>query len=470
MSGTIPSEIGQLSNLESLTITYDGISGTIPTEFGQLDFNLGVLDLRKNYLSGPIPSEIGQMDLGVLYLDGNWLTGTIPPELGQLTRMRSLYLADNLLTGTIPAALTQMTNLNYLLLDNNDLTGQVPSGFCSAPFPIWGTTTRPYGPTYKLRADCVSVCEVQCDCCDNCLDAGAPTCPTTSSNGPTSLGSIADCQGAGSATDIVTCLSGPDLLSDPASPQSQALEWILDSTEVNNWDGLEVSQRYAVAVIWASSDDNLSSFGNQNSVICGASGISCNIGNEITNWSEAQGTGGTLPPEIGLLTQLTRLSASYSTLTGELPSEIGLLTQLTRLFLEGNSFTGQIPSEIGQLLALKELYLNANQFSGMIPSELGQLIALGGLFLDTNQLTGTIPDQLTQLTNLVAVTLSNNLLTGEVPFCGPTFPDWRADGLYGQDLWADCIDEVQCDCCDICFDSGGTQYCWDGSGFDPLCL
>ena len=70
------------------------------------------------------------------------------------------------------------------------------------------------------------------------------------------------------------------------------------------------------------------------------------------------------------------------------------------------------------------------------------------------------------LTNLNALFLYNNNLTGQVPsgFCVAPFPDWRNSG---DALYADCISEVQCDCCDGCFDESGNCFDWNGSGFVP---
>ena len=54
------------------------LSGSIPSELGNLA-NLEGLGLHDNELSGPIPSELGDLDnLYWLWLDGNQLSGSIP--------------------------------------------------------------------------------------------------------------------------------------------------------------------------------------------------------------------------------------------------------------------------------------------------------------------------------------------------------------------------------------------------------
>ena len=58
------------------------------------------LYLERNDLTGEIPEELGQLtNLTNLHLYGNGLTGAIPEELGQLTSLTNLDLYDNELTG-----------------------------------------------------------------------------------------------------------------------------------------------------------------------------------------------------------------------------------------------------------------------------------------------------------------------------------------------------------------------------------
>ena len=176
--------------------------------------------------------------------------------------------------------------------------------------------------------------------------------------------------------------------------------------------------------------------------------------------------GGTIPSQIGKLTALNILQLLVNQLTGTLPSQLGQLSGLTGLSLYFNQLTGAIPTEFGRLTALESLYMYFNQFTGTIPSEFGQLTALINLSFFGNKLTGTIPASLTQLTLLQSLSLFYNSLTGQVPsgFCTAPFPDWRADGDLVPTLLADCISEIQCDCCDVCYE-GGQRFCWNGSEF-----
>jgi len=124
---------------------------------------------------------------------------------------------------------------------------------------------------------------------------------------------------------------------------------------------------------------------------------------------------GSIPPELGQLTNLELLFLYDNYLSGSIPPELGQLTNLELLFLYDNYLSGSIPSELGQLTKLVFLHLHSNQLSGSIPPELGQLTNLEKLYLDANQLSGSIPPELGQLTNLEKLYLNSNHLSGNIP-------------------------------------------------------
>ena len=108
-----------------LGLNDNGLSGEIPAELGNLS-NLVTLSLWDNDLSGEIPAEMGSLsNLTLLLLGLNDLSGEIPAELGSLSNLETLYLNDNELSGEIPAELGSLSNLRYLDLSQNDLSGCV---------------------------------------------------------------------------------------------------------------------------------------------------------------------------------------------------------------------------------------------------------------------------------------------------------------------------------------------------------
>ena len=86
------------------------------------------LDLFENHLTGTIPSEVGNLaNLTRLNLRDNQLTGTISAELSNLINLVELDLNSNQLSGTIPAELGNLANLQYLILYNNELNRAIPT-------------------------------------------------------------------------------------------------------------------------------------------------------------------------------------------------------------------------------------------------------------------------------------------------------------------------------------------------------
>jgi hypothetical protein len=121
LSGSIPPELGGLSNLITLSLSDNQLSGSIPPELGNLS-NLQYLYLFVNQLSGSIPPELGNLgSLTRLYLNNNRLSGSIPPELGNLSSLTRLYLNNNRLSGKIPTILTNLTNIGDISIRNNCL-------------------------------------------------------------------------------------------------------------------------------------------------------------------------------------------------------------------------------------------------------------------------------------------------------------------------------------------------------------
>ena len=124
---------------------------------------------------------------------------------------------------------------------------------------------------------------------------------------------------------------------------------------------------------------------------------------------------GSIPPELGGLSELTHVDLRRNLLNGEIPGELGQLSKLAVLDLHGNRLEGPIPPELGRLSDLKVLNVHSNRLTGPIPTELGRSSNLEDLYLHNNRLSGTIPSELGSLRILNRLWLSNNRLSGEVP-------------------------------------------------------
>ena len=80
LDGLIPPEIGNLTNLNNLSLTFNELSGDIPSEIGNL-IGIDTLDLSFNQLSGFIPEEI--CNVGIPNLNNNKLCPPYPDCISQ---------------------------------------------------------------------------------------------------------------------------------------------------------------------------------------------------------------------------------------------------------------------------------------------------------------------------------------------------------------------------------------------------
>ena len=124
---------------------------------------------------------------------------------------------------------------------------------------------------------------------------------------------------------------------------------------------------------------------------------------------------GSIPPELGNLTNLYYLYLNNNQLSGSIPPELGNLSIMKYLRLNNNQLSGSIPLALCDLSILVDLLLFSNQLSGSIPPQLGNLSNLWALSLGYNQLSGSIPLELGNLSNLWGLELSNNQLSGNIP-------------------------------------------------------
>ncbi|KAL3929375.1 MAG: hypothetical protein SGBAC_012240 [Bacillariaceae sp.] len=143
------------------------------------------------------------------------------------------------------------------------------------------------------------------------------------------------------------------------------------------------------------------------------------------NWSFANGWSNTANPtsicdgwsgiESCSDNLVSGMDLSTFNLVGTVPTEIGLLTDLVSLRTSDNPITGTIPSEIGSLSSLEHLSLSATFMAGSIPTEVARMTSLTYLSLHDTVLTGAIPALPTSIVYFYAY---RTKMGGQVPSIG----------------------------------------------------
>ncbi|KAK8291418.1 hypothetical protein V6Z11_D06G058300, partial [Gossypium hirsutum] len=126
--GEIPSQICQLNLLSIVDLSQNKLSGHIPSCLSTLTLmptdNMSGIDVSCNMLTGPIPPELGNLsELHSLNLSHNSLIGFKPSLFSKLEQIESLDLSRNKLSGIIPI---QLMELNPLAVFNVSYNCSIP--------------------------------------------------------------------------------------------------------------------------------------------------------------------------------------------------------------------------------------------------------------------------------------------------------------------------------------------------------
>ncbi|MDE2794551.1 MAG: Ig-like domain-containing protein [Gemmatimonadota bacterium] len=480
LSGPLPPELGNLANLELLELSYNLLDGAVPVQLLQLG-ELTTLFLHANgglclpgtprfvtwwsRIGQPRGSFCNAADASVLesfhhatngpgwtnsdgWLGGQPLSAWHGVETDSLGRVRQLGLTDNGLEGTIGPELSELADLTELRIADNDLFGPVPLEFMQLElreFDYSGTELcTPPDPYFREW-----------------------------------LNSIADHQGTGVECAPLSDRTVLEVFYEATDGDNWATNsgW-MTNRPLGDWHGVNVDEEGRVTRLSLGSNNlagripaelghltELGSLRLQDNALTGRTpaalghlaklvhlslsfndlrgGIPRELGNlTALTWLDIasnRGLGGSIPPDLGRLANLTELRLNNTGLTGRIPSELGNLSRLSVLSLYGNSLTGgippefgnlsslgvlalfdnvltgPIPPELGRLAALEHFGAHRNALSGAIPPSLGGLAALKGLRLHSNRLSGRIPPEIGRLSRLTSLVLDRNELTGTIP-------------------------------------------------------
>ena len=441
------------------------------------------LSLPNNNLTGDLPTEIGQLsELTNLSLVGNNLTGQVPVELGDLQKVTSITIGKNQWSGTVPANLFNAPLLDFLNIDDSDIDSLPPITSTNIqnfwingnaltfddvlPYTTLGLNAFIYfsqdsfytATTFNVQEGDPLTIDLGIDAAittnvynwykDGNFDRTESTNQLTFPSIGTGDAGVYRCEVTNPNAPGLTLYSRNITINvTPTGPHcrqqdSLALIALYNSTDGANWTNIwDLSQPldtwYGVTLNvdgcvndLALSDNQLAgsipieigSLHNLNSLWLFGNELSGNIPPNLGNLINltilslhSNNLSGPIPPDISNLSKLIWLTLSNNELSGNIPEELGDLSNLTRIQFSMNQLSGDIPIRISNLLNLRVLDIWENELSGNIPKELGRLSNLETLYLHGNNLSGNIPEELGDLTNLTVLSLGNNELNGFIP-------------------------------------------------------
>lgn len=151
LTGLVP--VWPAPNLKSLAFGWfeqrlcsgNRITGQIPPTIAKLMPRLKYLGLQCNDLSGTLPAELGSLtELTDLIVSNDpGLGGTLPSSLGKLSKLKVLDVAFTSIQGTVPESFGGLTQLE-LYLHSTKMSGCVPASLTNEAInslPIWPRST-----------------------------------------------------------------------------------------------------------------------------------------------------------------------------------------------------------------------------------------------------------------------------------------------------------------------------------------
>ncbi|KAL3936248.1 MAG: hypothetical protein SGBAC_008391 [Bacillariaceae sp.] len=327
LAGSLPAEVGKLSNTLTIDLADNGLSGELP----EMHENLKYLLVANNDIEGSFPEHFASLvNLHGLDLSNNAMHGYVTASINSLTNLRTLDMSSNRFGGSFPE-IHYLTKITKLHLQNNAFHGTIPSG-----------KLRDYERLEILRLD------------------------NNTFSGPFPKQSIETL----SRIEYID-LSQNDLTgSIPNIFQSIRR---LTTVHLNN-------NRFRSGL-----PDSLMSLSGLKSLRLDHNVLTGKIPDKVAVLADLERFDlhdnqftGQIPTFIGFPDDITYISLKNNKFTGSIPTEIANLFRLSHLELEGNKLTGGIPAELASLSALTQLSVHENQFRGItMPIELCDKIRRG---------------------------------------------------------------------------------------------
>ena len=343
------------------------------------------MEFGNDNLRGTLPPELGLLtDLEYLNVNSNQLTGTIPTQLGNLWSLTHLGLANNDLQGTLPTELERLTDLRTFYAQGNaNLSGDIPQSFCVRPFEA-----------FSVDCDQLNDCNV----CEPPPVSSAPSAAPSVSLQPTQaiyfeyLDQVLQKAQLLSSEQALQDKDSPQFQAVDWLAQEQ-MAGIVAYDSNSHYD---LIQRYVMAVLYFST--TLGRDWKESLNFLSTTHV-CDwhqSADQQESFSSSSGGSGRLRYGVECYPNskdIRLIDLTLNHLQGTIPRELGFLTTLQVLDLGLNALQSTIPSELGLLSThLQVLDLRENKLTGSVPDALTSLTNLDTMLIYINQLTGSIPD------------------------------------------------------------------------------
>ncbi|KAK3436636.1 hypothetical protein EUGRSUZ_C01185 [Eucalyptus grandis] len=353
-------DFSQINNVVSLELGNNSIYGSIPSSVGNLT-NLSLLYLYNNAISSSIPQEIGKLvHLEELHLTGNHLVSPIPASIGSLVNLTLLALGDNRFVGSLPFKFNKLTRLVRLDLFNNELAGELPEDVC-----LGGSLQ--YFSVFNNHFEGVYPHLYYVDLSHNHL------------NGELSW-KWEHCNNLTSLRISNNSISGeiPTLFGRMAKLQRLDLS-------LNNLGGEIPRELGSLSLLLELDLSNNALMGNLPTEI-GLFSHLAHLNLASNNLS------GSIAMQLGSCQNLLHLNLSRNKFRRSIPFELGNAQFLEVLDLSHNMLTEDIPRELGNLRMLQVLNISHNNLRGSIAHVFGDALALTSIDVSYNDLEGPLPN------------------------------------------------------------------------------
>lgn len=389
--GSLPSSIGSLSNIQTLSMFANILQYSIPERITVLSALKHLSLGRGNCFTGPIPDSIGNLtSLEYLEISGAQLTGAIPMSLSNLRKLREINLRYN----KEKRILTDVDGVDICQdrYENGGLSGPLHPFWLDMPYIEYIDLSRNWFnmsiPDTFGFANNLKVFSMQ----DNLMSGNLPNF-----TGAPSLQRIA---------------LDSNFLAGPLPPSYAQLHRLKE---------LSLAQNILTGVIppeWAEMKDievlalNRNFLGRLEAI----SSALWTLTKLRILYLEYNRFAGSIPSEVSNLVHLEIFSVANNRISGSIPPQLfSMCSRLYAFDVANNSFTGRIPSSVVSAQFLDAFSAEGNKLTNSIPTEFVRLTNLAYLRLGANYLNGTLPDWKYFMPKLEYFSANSNQLTGTIP-------------------------------------------------------